>query len=541
MHRRFFTWLAALAALTLPPTILAADPPPTVEPTLVVQLKSLEGMLADAKYLLQVTNRADQGEQLDGALAAWQQGAGLNETGIDFKRPILAYAIAKPDPQDSIFAVLVPIEKQETVMKALESLAVPIAKQDDDCYSLEIPGRPVALYFRFANSHMYLTAMNKANIDPKNLVEPHKLKPIDPNTFMGVSLRIDQIPESMKKLILGQMELRLAEVKERQEPGESPQQARMRRQGIDAMGLVTKTILDEGKSLQFNFAIDRAKDDINLSLAMDGKPGTATSTIIAAMSGGPSNFAPAQDAAFHVGFNFALPLLLRPLVNGVIDMGVQDIVARETDETKKQQNTKLLNAVTPTLKKGVIDLHLVAGAKTPGGKFNLLAAMGVENGPAIESAIKELVRNLPANEQNLIQLDAKKTGDISVHRLKVEDIDAPAQRIFGDNAHLWAGFSKSAMLVGIGANAEDVVQTVTKSDKAVAAPLIVIEGSLRPLAALDADKTAAEVAADVFGKAPTGSDRFRLSLDGGQQLKLNLSLKGTSIKFASQLQEKRGR
>lgn len=540
MARRI-SWCMVLFAVVGVPYLAKADDAKPVEPTLVVQIKSLDGLLNDVKYLMQLVNQGDMADQIDGVIGAWAGPQGLAGSGIDVKRPFLVYVLAKSGGIDSPFAVMVPINNSDTFLKLLESLSVPVTKADDGCHTVEIPGRPVPLYFRFANDYVYITAMDKANIDTKALVAPDKLKSNDPTTVIGVTLRIDQIPETMKQLILGQMELRMADVKERKLPGESAQQARVRKEGVDALALATKTILNEGKSLQLNWTIDRDKHDIGVALAMDGKPNSMMASVIGALSGGPSRFAPAKDAAFHIGLNFAVPEFIRPFVGGLIELGSADIVARESDPARRDINTKLLNAVAPTLKGGVLDLHIVAGAKGTGGRFNVCAALGVENGQAIEAAVKDFIRTIPADQQSRIKLDANKVGDVNLHQIKVDGFDEQAKRLFGENANVWTGFGKSAMMLGVGADAGDVFNAVQGKGEKVASPLLVIEGSLGALAATSPDQKASEVAKEVFSKAPAGADRFRLSLEGGQQLKLKFSFKGQALKFAAEMNEKQNR
>lgn len=522
-------WIGAAAGQDAKPT----------DPSLVVQLKSLDGMLNDVKYILKMVNREDIAEQLDGVIDSWAGDKGLAGSGIDVKRPFLVYAMAKSAGNDNPFAVMIPINDFDTFLKLLDSLTVPVEKSDDGCYAVKIPARPAPMFFRLANKYLYVTAMDKANIEPKSLVAPEKLISSNENMVLGATLRIDQIPETVKKLMLGEMERRLAEVKDRKREGETTQQTRIRREGIDAMAVATKTILNDGKFLQFQWTIDRAKHDINLSLALEGKPGTAMASVIGALSGGPSKFAPAQDAAFHVGLNFALPDFIKPFVGGLVDIGTKDIVARESDPTKREVNTKVLEAVAPTLKNGVLDFHIVAGAKGTGGKFNLVAALGVENGQGIEGAVKELLRTIPADQQAKVKLNASKAGDVNLHEIKVDGFDAQAKRLFGDNANVWAGFSERALMLGVGSNSNEVFKSVQGNGPPVPSPLLVIEGSLGTLAATNPDENVAKIATEVFGKAPPGADRFRLSLEGGKQLKLNLSFKGQAITFGAEMQQRR--
>src|SRR3954447_13974948 len=104
MTRRYSFWIALAVAAGLPAAVPAGDPKPA-EPALVVQLKPVEGLLADLKYFAGLVNPADQAAQLDGVIQAWAGSGGLAGTGVDPRRPFLAYAIAGPNGTDSPFAL----------------------------------------------------------------------------------------------------------------------------------------------------------------------------------------------------------------------------------------------------------------------------------------------------------------------------------------------------------------------------------------------------------------------------------------------------
>ncbi len=177
----------------------------------------------------------------------------------------------------------------------------------------------------------------------------------------------------------------------------------------------------------------------------------------------------------------------------------------------------------------------------PEGPFSVLAAVGVDGGEKIETAIKELVAKMPESERSQIQLDAGKAGTVSLHKVTIDQaqVDEQSKRIFGANPCLWTGFCPKAVVMGVGANGSDTVGGIQTVETAQTSPAIVIDASLVRLAALDTSHVGAvKLAQTVFAGTPTGSDRVRITLDGGKKLKFTTSFKGMVIKYGSQLRDR---
>ncbi|HEY1376942.1 MAG TPA: hypothetical protein VGF55_09110, partial [Gemmataceae bacterium] len=91
------TPLLAVLAAALPAR--AADDAAT--PTLLVRVKSLDGLMADAKYLAGLAGHEEQARQIEGMLPQFLGPKGLAGTGLDTTKPIGLYGILTPGVQDS--------------------------------------------------------------------------------------------------------------------------------------------------------------------------------------------------------------------------------------------------------------------------------------------------------------------------------------------------------------------------------------------------------------------------------------------------------
>lgn len=533
--------LAVAASIMLSGITRGQDSKP-VRPTFAMQLKSVDGLMYDAKYIAKLMGRGDQVDQFDGLVAAFAGPNGLSGSGLDVGRPFLVYAIAKPTVNElPVFAVMVPVSDEGAFLKLLETLNVKSESDNDGIRTVELPNPPVSLHFKFSNKYAYFTAQSKSNLNAQNIVPADLVTMPDPNLVLGARLQIDQIPDEIKNLALGQIELRLAAIKDRKNPDETPEQARMRRTGIDGISQAIKYVLSEGKALEFNVSVDRKSDDLGMSLSLDGKPNTTLATIISMLGSGKTRFVPNEEAAMHFGLNAAVPDMFRPFIGGIIDVGFGDLMAREPDAGKKDMAKKLMTAVTPTLKAGEVDMHVAIGGPNADGHFSMLAGLGVRQGAAIETAVKDVLQNVGSANGPNVELDAATVGDLKLHKVPfpAKNIDAETKRMLGD-PNMWAGFSQSAFLVGIGAKAEGTFQSMKTAADAVKAPLLLVEGSIARLSTLDRELPGIEkLAEQVFGKSPHGTDAFRLSVNGGDKLKVAASIKGLALKFVTLVNERK--
>ena len=74
--------------------------------------------------------------------------------------------------------------------------------------------------------------------------------------------------------------MRLADLKNKAGPMYPRRWSRRRRQGLDMMAVVIKTMLSEGKSFDFQFNIDQKQDDVGMTLTLDAKKKSLMATTI---------------------------------------------------------------------------------------------------------------------------------------------------------------------------------------------------------------------------------------------------------------------
>ncbi|MFL5329541.1 MAG: hypothetical protein ACJ8C4_11555 [Gemmataceae bacterium] len=546
---QLMTWLAVTLLAFTPAFAQAADPKPVekaIEPAIVIQAKSINALFADLKYIAKLVDQADAIDQLEQLIAVAAGPKGLVSTGLDVERPFLAYMTAASSPSDSPIgpsAIMIPISDDQTLMGFMNGFGIVPPKDKNGVYTTMAPNAPTAIHFKFAKKYLYLTAMDKSFLDDDRLIAPEKLASADKNTLVNISLHVDQIPDQIKQLLLGQTELRLADIKDRNYDGESDNQQRIRKQAIDGISYALKSVLSEAKSIELQVSVDKDKDDLNLSFSVDGKPKTFLNNAIKFLGTGRTHLAVSDNAALHVGVNLAVPEILRGLIGVGLDKLVKETIDNEADEAKKQFARKVFAAVAPTLKSGELDLHLTAAPASSKGTFNVLAGVSVKHGAKIDAVVKELVGQLPDEAKSHISLDAEKSGEMNLHKLTLDEktIDPQTQKLLGPNACVWTGISPVAVVFGVGASGSETAGCLKSMAEGKPSPALLVSASVAALAPLDNSHAgAAQLAETIFSAAPAGSDRVQLTLDGGAKLKLSISFKGLLIKYFHQLHERQG-
>ena len=89
-----YAYLFDQARVYLPPEAVR---PPVVTDALVVSFKSLDGLIADAKYVAELAGRSEEAAQFE-KMFKNQFGGPKGLEGIDPKKPIGLYARLSPDP-----------------------------------------------------------------------------------------------------------------------------------------------------------------------------------------------------------------------------------------------------------------------------------------------------------------------------------------------------------------------------------------------------------------------------------------------------------
>src|SRR5579872_4732580 len=121
MRLRLVPGLALLCVALAPSLARPAEDKAAAKPSVVLRFASLDGFLADFRYLAEVAERKDQAEMAEG----WFKTI-VGPKGIDTKKPFGAYGKLGPKGIDGEGVVLVPIADQKEFIELIESLGVTV-------------------------------------------------------------------------------------------------------------------------------------------------------------------------------------------------------------------------------------------------------------------------------------------------------------------------------------------------------------------------------------------------------------------------------
>jgi hypothetical protein len=529
--------IAALFGLLFASPIRAADSPtPPDSPTLLLRLASIEELLAKGEYLAGLAGQEEAARQGVAFVRAVANEKGLE--GIDIKRPFAIYGNLTADVTKSLGVLLIPIADQESFLNLLKTRLHLEPKEENGVYRVQLPNVPVPAYFRFARGYLHATALTPDPLDEKRLADPEKVIG-KPDGLFDLSVRIDQIPEQVKKVVLGQVETRLVQFKQEKLPGETPALAELRKKAIDSGVGGLKALLFEGKELKLKLTVDTKAEEIVFDWGLSAKEGSSLAGQFAALKDRKSIAGgwDVKGAAFRAFAQVALPESLHQAIGGAVDDLIDKAVAGVPPEPRPLAE-KVLKALAPTLKAGTLDASVALLGPDKDGKYTMAAVGKVEQGSVLEQSLRELVRAIPEDKRRSFEFDAEKADGVPLHVIKLEgEITRPFTALLGDAA-IWMAFRDDRIVLGWGTQAKAVIRDALKAAPA-SGPVALAEWSfarIGPIAYRRQAEVARTAAEQVFGKEPSG-DKVTTRLEGGDRLHLRIAVNGKVLKFAAAVQE----
>lgn len=533
MRKRLFLCLTFVALLVGAAAVPAAEDKPTV-PTVVVRVASLDELSAHAKFLAALADQEEVVKQIAGGIEA--QGdpkAGI--FGIDPKLPLGFYGTVGPQGFDSSAVLMLPIADEETFLTTLRLFNVKPKKGKDDVYSFEaeVEGFSAPLYLRFANGYAYLTALTRAAVTGDALQKPSAVFPTGAGGVVWATFRIDQISPELKQLALGQIGLRLANLRESNFATESKAQEKFWEEAFD--DLVRNRLgplFADGKHVTLRLDLDRKSGELSIEATAEGKPGSKLAASLTELGQASSLFGrvASKDAAARVAVNWAMTEKLRKALAAVVDESVQKSLDRAKDAERREKGKKFLDVVGPTLKSGELDA--VVELRPAGKLHTLVVGAKIKDGEAVEKALRELMTDLPEGDRTRVKLDAELVGSLKVHRIDAkDDYDAKFKAMFGDGP-IYLALRSDALLLTAGEGALEAMNELATA-KPGPAPVAQVDLNVRRLtlalatqrddATGDIEKAASEALKD--------GDTIHAIVEGGKAIKVRLAMKAAVLKF----------
>jgi hypothetical protein len=333
------------------------------------------------------------------------------------------------------------------------------------------------------------------------------------------------------------MENRLAKLKD-EVPGETPAHAKFRAAAVDEFNTWVGAVLREGGELGLRLDVDRKAADLSLSVSLTGKPDSDLTSHIRDLGQIKSIAASlvGKDSAINGLVHVSLPAKLRNALAPLIDEGEKKLLDKQEDQNKRALIEAGLKAFNPTLKSAVLDAGVDVRGPGAGGLYTLVLGARVKEGQAIDRTIRQVVKDLPAEQREAIKLDVDKADGVSIHRLTPDKTDEDFRKAFGDNPFFIA-VREDALLVVAGDKGLETLKEVLAAG-AKTGSVVQFEMAVARVAPLmtKEHKDAPEIARKAFANHKD-ADKVRLTLEGGKSLRLRLAMKAQLVSFFSMLDQ----
>jgi hypothetical protein len=537
--RRCATLCLALLGLVAAPRAARAADDQASPPAVIAQARSLDSLVDDARYLAKLAGRPELADQYLEPVLKLKDGKN-GVPGVDGTRPAGLYGTVSDNLIESSVVVLVPVSDEAALLKSLDEHGIKATKGKDGIYSFAMPFLPVSGYLRFAHRYAYLAAPDKSSITGDKLPTPDKVFTDKPGSTVSGRFQISQVPDLVKQIALGQVELRLANVADEKREGESEAQAALRQEMIKSFSKQVAALLNEGGELALRLDVDRKADTVAGEIILTGQPKSGLQATIAELSPQPSRPAAvfSDRAALRGSARLPLSPELRQALGNAITADLRDALAKEADPARKQLGEKFYRLLEPTLKNTPLDGAFELRGPTAAGQYALVGGLRVADGTAIEQGVRDLVKGLSDADRGKVHLDAETAGNVKIHRVDIQKdkrYDADARKTFGDNP-LYVAFDKEAAFLAVGDGGLEALKQALAAP-AKATPPLQLEMAMSRLAtgAMARDpQAAAKAAREAFGPAG-GNDTLRVSVTGGKALTIRFELKAPVIKFLGTL------
>ena len=536
MFSRLWLCLALVGLIAVPS---AARSAPAAEkkaksPALVVRVQSVDVLLNNFRYLADLVGFGEQAKQIEGIVG----GPKLLE-GIDAKRPLALYAsFGDAGIFDSTAVALIPITEEKAFLDLIDKLGAKTTKDKDGLYTISDDKLPVPVYFRFANKYAYVTAQNENAIAKDKLLLPSAVLPEGKLPLASVTLRIDQIPENLRDIAVGQVEDKFKAAKDENKDNETPAQHAAKVAILDRFEKNIISAIKDGRDLSARLDVDQKTKELTAELGLTAKGDSTVGKFITELGQAKSVVAGlvGRNSIGHFAIDIPNDAKMAEAIQNALKDSFKQIIAQEADAGKKAVLVKLYeDSIEPALRVTDLDGSIDLRGPHKGGRYTIVGGVKVANGPKTEKAIRDVITTVQPKTDEVVKFDAEKAGDVSIHRIAAKAIPAEAKQKLGDGDAYFAVRS-DALMFAVGedglAALKEALEAPPKAGKAIN-----VELSVARLAQAMSDQRpeAPKAAAKAFGD-DKDNDTVRLSLEGGRELKLRFVVKTPVLTFFHQMQ-----
>ncbi len=534
--------LALFAALAMVQPALAQ------KPAAVVSVKSFDALVSDFKYLMTLAGQGEMANQIDGIINAATQGKGL--AGLDTKRPFgvlvnLPKNLGAHEPPPAV--AFFPITKQEELLDFLSGVSFPAEKADGGLFKVTVPTGD-SIYLRFAHRHVFAT--NKQELLKGDLPDPATvLTAVHKDNLFAASLNLGAIPKELKQFGM-QMLDQVMEQGRREAAGKPPAEREVLEAAMKLGRGLAERVVEDSEEISLSANVNQKEGRLQADFAWKARAGSPLAKGFQTFGAGRSAFSGlAQDAAASLLVRVPVLEEVRATYRKLFDLGLKEI-QKAPDAKQRELAERLLRAVEPNLTLAAVDYGLALRGPASNGTYVVVYGAHIKGGKKLEETLLALFKEVvPPREREKIRLEQVAHGGTNIHVISVPGapVDPQAKAIFGE-LRGYIAFREDAVFASFGERGLDAIkQAIDQSGKtsavsAATAP-VQLEGSIARLAPLSPEKRDQVNAAvqKVFSGGDKDKDRIRVSVQGGDALRVRLEVSAAVVKLAGELGPQLGR
>jgi hypothetical protein len=183
---------------------------------------------------------------------------------------------------DSWAVLAVPVTNENEFLSLLKSHNLNAIKESDEVYTVT-PDKGPTIYLRLANGYAFASVNSRDVLNPAKLLAPARIFSEKEPFAVSASLRVDQIPDVYKQLLLSQTEPRLTDAAEKKSPGETEEQHAAKARAAKKASEAVASIIKDGGEITLRIAVDRKGNEIATEIGLSSKPGSALASQITSL------------------------------------------------------------------------------------------------------------------------------------------------------------------------------------------------------------------------------------------------------------------
>lgn len=511
-----------------------------------VTVKSVDDLLADFKYLAPLAGQAERVKQVEAFLK--EKTGGIRLEGVDRKRPFGACVLVPEKLPDlaslgNPVVFFVPVADEKRLLSLLEQMKWKPRPAEGGRHQLSVPDGP-GLFLRFA--HRYAFVATGPALLRGELPDPAKLlSPEDQQATFIFQFHTDRLPKGFEQLLNEAMEPLVQFLQEQAKEFfraismDEPQLQEIKgsvETWIDVgvrifLQVIPKNLIEQIRMVSLRLDVDQRQHLLVMDLVVFPGPGKGLADFCQYAGTARSQFSYlTRQADLGVTVHFPVPESIRKLGTS------QGIIPRELHgmlpPKYRASLLKLIQVLAPTGSIDGLDIGL-AGNESKGKDDYLIVGMKVRNGRKLDHLLRDEYKNLSAAEKSEISLPSilwnhDRHGSAHIHRFNFGGENGDGVLAIRDDVVFLAGGEDGR---------KRIKQALDGFGKATAPP--------SPLFQLDATSglfRSEEKFAKAIEKTVPAADqdriRARLSLQGGQDLRLRLEMSPFLLQWGPILWEK---